>query len=164
MSQYKVNDYINKKWNDIYKDTPTAKAYNLGIAVGFLEYYKQVKTQIGQEKANEVCESILNGKEEFNTIFRTLVGLYNDDTHSKVDSIIEAFDKLKDVEDKYEMIREYIVKWFLLKKVLYVQYMLNKDFLTNVHEGNVRKQRNQAKINADEIAFISYSSLWRGHE
>ena len=38
MSQYKVNDYINKKWNDIYKDTPTAKAYNLGIAVGFLEY------------------------------------------------------------------------------------------------------------------------------
>ena len=76
----------------------------------------------------------------------------------------EAFDKLKDVEDKYEMIREYIVKWFLLKKVLYVQYMLNKDFLTNVHEGNVRKQRNQAKINADEIAFISYSSLWRGHE
>ena len=76
----------------------------------------------------------------------------------------EAFDKLKDVEDKYEMIREYIVKWFLLKKVLYVQYMLNKDFLQNVHEGNVRKQRNQAKINADEIAFISYSSLWRGHE
>lgn len=93
MSQYKVNDYINKKWNDIYKDTPTAKAYNLGIAVGFLEYYKQVKAQIGQEKANEVCESILNGKEEFNTIFRTLVGLYNDDTHSKVDSIIEAFEK-----------------------------------------------------------------------
>ena len=95
MSQYKVNDYINKKWNDIYKDTPTAKAYNLGIAVGLLEYYKQVKAQIGQEKANEVCESILNGKEEFNTIFRTLVGLYNDDTHSKVDSIIEAFEKTK---------------------------------------------------------------------
>ena len=95
MSQYKVNDYINKKWNDIYKDTTTAKAYNLGIAVGLLECYKQIKTQIGQEETNRIYEHILNGKEEINTIFRTLVGLYNDDTHSKVDSIIEAFEKTK---------------------------------------------------------------------
>ena len=95
MSQYKVNDYINKKWNDIYKDTPTARAYSLGIAVGLLECYKQIKVQIGQEETNRIYEHILNGKEEFNTIFRTLVGLYNDDTHSKVDSIIEAFEKTK---------------------------------------------------------------------
>ena len=38
MSQYKVNDYINKKWNDIYKDTPIARAYSLGIAVGLFIY------------------------------------------------------------------------------------------------------------------------------
>ena len=39
--------------------------------------------------------------------------------------------------------------------------MVNKDMLQNVHEGNIKKQRNQAKINADEIPFISYSELWR---
>ena len=95
MSEHKVNDYIVKKLNDICKDTPTIKAYNLGVAVGLLECYKQIKAQIGQEETNRIYEHILNGKEEFNTIFRTLVGLYNDDTHSKVDSIIEAFEKAK---------------------------------------------------------------------
>lgn len=95
MSEYKVNDYINKKWNDIYKDTPTAKAYNLGISVGLLECYKQIKLQVGQEKANEIYENLLNGTEEFNTIFRTLVGLYNNDTKSKVESMIEVFERYK---------------------------------------------------------------------
>lgn len=59
------------------------------------------------------------------------------------------------------MIYSLVVRWFLLKKVVYVQYMVNKDMLQNVHEGNIKKQRNQAKINADEIPFISYSELWR---
>ena len=50
---------------------------------------------------------------------------------------------------------------FLLKKVLYVQYMVNKNILNSVHEGNVKKQRNQAKLNADDILFMSYSEMWR---
>lgn len=95
MSEYKVKDYINKKWNDICKETTTMKAYNLGIAVGLLECYKLIKTEFGQEEANRIYQSVLDGKEEFNIIFRTLVGLYNDDTNSKVDSIIEAFEQYK---------------------------------------------------------------------
>lgn len=75
-----------------------------------------------------------------------------------------VFEELKDVEDKYPIIKDHIIKWFLFKKVLYVQYMLNKDILQKVHEGNVKKQRNQAKMNADEIVFVSFSSMWRGHE
>ena len=54
-----------------------------------------------------------------------------------------------------------MIHWFLLKKVLYVQYMVNKSILNTVHEGNVKKQRNQAKLNADEISFLSYSEMWR---
>ena len=74
MSKYKVQDHINKKYNDIYKDTPTARAYSLGMAVGLLECYKLIKTELGQKEANRIYQSILDGKEEFNTIFRTLVG------------------------------------------------------------------------------------------
>ena len=48
-----------------------------------------------------------------------------------------------------------------MKKVLYVQYMVNKDILNSVHEGNIKKQRNQAKLNADEISFLSFSEMWR---
>jgi hypothetical protein len=72
-------------------------------------------------------------------------------------------EKLKSVEEieQEEIIYDHIVKWFLLKKYLYVQYMVNKDILKNDHEGNVKRQRNQAKKNADEIAFISFSEMWK---
>ncbi len=65
------------------------------------------------------------------------------------------------LEDRSDAIYEYVINWFLLKKVLYVQYMVNKNILTSVHEGNVKRQRNQAKLNADEITFLSYSEMWR---
>lgn len=72
-----------------------------------------------------------------------------------------AAQQLQNVENKEQTIVSLVVRWFLLKKVAYVQYMVNKDMLQNVHEGNIKKQRNQAKVNADEIPFISYSELWR---
>ena len=73
----------------------------------------------------------------------------------------EAPAALASLEDRTEQIYEYVVNWFLMKKVLYVQYMVNKNILNSVHEGNVKKQRNQAKLNADEITFMSYSEMWR---
>ncbi len=68
---------------------------------------------------------------------------------------------LASLEDRADQIYEYVVNWFLMKKVLYVQYMVNKNILNSVHEGNVKRQRNQAKLNADEITFMSYSEMWR---
>lgn len=65
------------------------------------------------------------------------------------------------IEERTPLIYTYVIRWFLLKKVLYVQYMVNKNLLNTVHEGNVRKQRNQAKINADGVVILSYSEMWR---
>ena len=73
----------------------------------------------------------------------------------QAESLLEA------QEDRTQAIYKLVINWFLLKKVLYVQYMVNKDILNTVHEGNVKKQRNQAKLNADEIAFMSFSEMWR---
>ena len=86
----------------------------------------------------------------------------------KRDAVAASYD-LKDdavrtlsvIEDKTLTIYRYIIQWFLMKKVLYVQYMVNKDILNSVHEGNIKKQRNQAKLNADEISFLSFSEMWR---
>ncbi len=72
-----------------------------------------------------------------------------------------AAEKIQNAEDAESCIRNLVVSWFLLKKVVYVQYMVNKDILEKLHEGNIKKQRNQAKINADEIPFVSYSDCWR---
>ncbi len=73
----------------------------------------------------------------------------------------KAVDVLSKLEDKTAAIYQMVVNWFLLKKVLYVQYMVNKDILRHEHEGNIKKQRNQAKLNSEEIRFMSYSELWR---
>ena len=75
-----------------------------------------------------------------------------------------AVDVLTAVEDRGDIISEFVVNWFLLKKVLYVQYMVDKHLLNSVHEGNIKKQRNQAKLNADEVRFISYSDMWRARK
>ncbi len=73
----------------------------------------------------------------------------------------EALQVLPTAEDRTPYIFGYVINWFLLKKVLYVQYMVNKNILNSVHEGNIKKQRNQAKLNADEVTFMSYSEMWR---
>lgn len=69
--------------------------------------------------------------------------------------ILEASD------NREEKINQLIAKWFLLKKFSYVQYMMDKNNLNHVHEGNVKKQRQVAKEKCDAICFVSYSELWR---
>lgn len=53
-----------------------------------------------------------------------------------------------------------IAIWFLLKKFVYVQYMMDKKHLRK-HDNNVKKQRQSAKEKCDAIGFISYSELWK---
>lgn len=95
MSEYKVNDYIKKKFNDIYQKEPTVQAYNLGVAVGMLEVYKEYKREFGEEAANKIYKHVLDGTEEFSVTFRTMVGLYNEETNSKVEKLIENLEKYK---------------------------------------------------------------------
>ena len=120
MSNYKVKDYINKKWEDIAKDTPTMKAYNLGLAVGLLETYKSFLRQFGIKEADKCYEALLGGNDEFNVIFRTMVGLYNEDTNTKVDSLIEKLESCKkpnlEMTDEHRDIIEEFID-FLHKKM-----------------------------------------------
>ena len=73
---------------------------------------------------------------------------------------VAATAALLDAADRSDLIRYYVVRWFLLKKVLYVQYMVNKNIRSSVHEGDIHKQRNQARINADEVPILSYRQMW----
>lgn len=82
----------------------------------------------------------------------------------KLGSDLEVSSKeevLNDRKNRNNIINGAISKWYLLKKFTYVQYMVNKDILNTVHEGNIKAQRNQAKINSDKIRFVPLSSLWR---
>lgn len=72
-----------------------------------------------------------------------------------------AEETLPEMKERTAAIGDYVTRWYLLKKVAYVLYMMNKTSLAQVHNGNVHKQRNQAKSYADEIPFYSYSQMWR---
>lgn len=73
-------------------------------------------------------------------------------------SLQETLDNAQDTE---QTIYAMISKWFLLKKFSYVQYMMDKNTLTAVHEGNVKKQRQVAKEKSDRISFVSFSEMWK---
>ena len=59
-------------------------------------------------------------------------------------------------DNAQEAIYQYIMKWFLLKKFCYVQFMMDKRKLQDEFEGNVKKQRHGAKDHSDAIGFISF--------
>lgn len=94
MSQYKVDQYIQKKLNDIIKSTSVYKAYNLGIAQGFAWSYEGLKTCCGREVADKWAEQF-NYDDEISTITRTIIGLSNDDTNEKTERLIKKLKEFK---------------------------------------------------------------------
>jgi len=67
----------------------------------------------------------------------------------------------KEHKHRAPLIYKAVTSWFLMKKVLYVQTMMNRHLLERECGGDVKKQRHQAKLNADSVTFIAYSELWR---
>ncbi len=68
---------------------------------------------------------------------------------------------IKDHHNRGEIIYSTIMRWFLIKKAVYVHYMTNKDLLVTINENNIKKQRHNAKTFADQIPFIAFSEMWR---
>lgn len=58
-------------------------------------------------------------------------------------------------------IHQAVATWFLLRKVMYVQYMVDKKELNEVNLGDIKVHRQKAKENTDEVLFIPYSDMWR---
>ena len=113
--------------------------------------------------------SMHEGKKAVGALQRSLDHKYiNNVDEMKEEAVVLAkniFDevtrKLPDMEDRGPLINETIARIFLIKKALYVQYMMSKDLLVNRHEGDVKKQRQFAKAYSDEVPIVSLSSLWR---
>ncbi len=71
------------------------------------------------------------------------------------------YNTLNVCENKSKVITKTIELWYLLKKCVYVEYMVDKEILNNRHNGNNVAQRQQARANAESIKFIPYANLWR---
>ena len=115
-----------------------------------------VKAFFIQNKKAGIVQRRLDGVvfENYNQMY-DMAKAMSDYQQEHLEEIIEAS------EQRDETINQLIAKWFLLKKFSYVQYMMDKNNLNQVHEGNVKKQRQVAKEKCDAIGFVSYSELWR---
>ena len=91
MSRYSIQKYIDKKWKDISKDIPTVKAYNLGLAVGYFQAYKNAKISLGEEIMKEIWSG-LSGDDDFTKTLRTLIELDNKENTSTAEKIAEILE------------------------------------------------------------------------
>lgn len=99
MSDYSVRRYIEKKFDDIYKETTTKKAYDLGLAVGIYYGYTYIKSGLGKELADK-CFSNLNDNDEYTKILRTLIELDNKENVTKAEKMLERYEYLRKPEKK----------------------------------------------------------------
>lgn len=64
-------------------------------------------------------------------------------------------------QGRADRIHQTISSWYLLKKMMYVHYMMDKDTLANENEGDIKRHRQCAKEYCNKIEFIPFSELWR---
>lgn len=72
----------------------------------------------------------------------------------------KAMEALVDATNKQAIIYQTITDWFLLKKMVYVQTMMDKELLFQL-DSDIKKLRHQAKQNVDSLLFVPLSELWR---
>lgn len=89
----------------------------------------------------------------------------NEDLKEKVQLLSDSIktnieENIKVLTNKQSSIYHAIVSWFLLKKMLYVQTMIDKDLLREM-KNDIKKVRHQAKENSDSLVFIPLSEMWR---
>ena len=121
--------------------------------------------------AKEVCQKVFMENVKTGSVQRKLDAA----NYSSYDDLFEICEKHSSLlkenisnevhgmneENRQKKIKEYIVTIFLLKKIVYVQYMMNKAVLNELHHGDIKEQRAKAKENADSISFYSFAELWK---
>ena len=70
-------------------------------------------------------------------------------------------ERLRTEGDPEQTVKDTILKWFLLKKLVYVQYMMSRDILYTVHNGDRKAQRTAARVRSERIRTIPYRKLCR---
>lgn len=123
---------------------------NKELVLEKIEKYIQPKTRAGVVQ-----------REVENYYFKNVAEMTEAAKNLAEETLNKAKEELPELTDRNDYIQNCIMTWYLLKKVVYVSYMMNKDILKKECEGNTKKQRFNAKTNADRIPFMAFSEMWR---
>ena len=133
-------------------------ARNELISCNYLELVEATKNVYTTDQKTGAIQRKLDQKQYSN--YDELFSICMDYANSLKENAKTKLDGKRD-QEKVDAIKEIIIEWFLIKKVAYVQYMMNKSILMAVHNNDIRGQRTVAKENADKIPFYSFSELWK---
>ena len=146
--------------------------YSLTEQYGLLEDSRNEIIAMSMDNLNLIIEKItkfLDPNSRAGAIQREIDSYYFKDIHELVDSAYAIASEMRDqakvellgMSDRTDYINKKITDWYLLKKVVYVSYMMNKEVLIKECENEIKKQRYNAKINSDKIPFMALSEMWR---
>ncbi len=76
----KTQDFINKEFNSIINDSREYRAFELGMAAGYFELYKYLRSDIGEKEVNKSFKNIIEGKSRISEYFNNLIEINKDDT------------------------------------------------------------------------------------
>ena len=93
--------------------------------------------------------------------FRDYEAVFHDACEAAEKLCENMAERLRTEGDPQKTVQDAVLKWFLLKKTVYVQYLMNRDILYTEHNGDRKAQRTAAKIRSDRIRTIPYRKLCR---
>ena len=92
MSDYKVYQFVNKEFEGIIKDSREYRAYELGVATGWFELYRYIKTEIGEKTSKEYFKHPINGESRISEYFNKLIEL-DKEQNTEAEEVIEKLNK-----------------------------------------------------------------------
>lgn len=123
---------------------------HVGEIVEILESYKEPNFRVGPFQ-RRLDRKYYNG-------FYELQAYLMEFAQELYDTTAEDLDK---VPDRSVVIFRNIATWFLFKKLIYVQYMSNRNLLREENDGDIKQHRTKAKEYVDQIPYIPFSEMWR---
>ena len=69
----KIDDYVRNAFSDIIEDSSEAKAYMLGVAYGYLQFYRFFKSKYDKDVLSKTFDAIVRGTDEFSAHFKKLI-------------------------------------------------------------------------------------------
>ena len=69
----KIDEYVRNAFSDIIEDSSEAKAYMLGVAYGYLQFYRFFKSKYDKDVLSKTFGAIVRGTDEFSAHFRKLI-------------------------------------------------------------------------------------------
>ncbi len=117
----------------------------------------------------EILNSFENRRVRFGSVQRRFDRVYFNGFYDLQEQLLQYAHGLVDnieadvqtVPERSIVINRNIATWFLFKKLMYVQYMSNRDLLRSESNNDIKEHRTKAKQFADQVPFIPLSSMWR---